>query len=181
MSAADPKSENSSRLNRRAMLKGVAAATTLAASKSAKAQQQSSGGLVQIGKRTQTRDSSLKQQATMDYERSLAHHGGRLANPPRDLFLTAKKSKMEVPFAVVIIGSGYGASITAAKLSKHLRDDQRICILERTRLGRQEPKINFARRICMGTLRRNRFGDRDEWDMRDDWFGKIHEARIGDG
>ncbi len=134
MPAPKSKSKKPTKLNRRAMLKGAAvAATTLATAATASAQrtQRKTSGLVQIGKRTQTRDSSLKQQATMDYERSLAHHGGRLANPIRDLALTAKKSKTEVPFAVVVIGSGYGASIAAAKLSKHLRNDQRICILER--------------------------------------------------
>ena len=117
------------------MLKGAAvAATTLASATVTSAQEKkrkSSGGLVQIGKRTSTKDSALKQQATMDYERSLANYGGRLANRIEDLFLTAKKSKSEVPFAVVVIGSGYGSSIAAAKLSQRLREDQRICILER--------------------------------------------------
>jgi len=74
-------------MNRRSILKGAAAAaTTLATAQTATAQQKKSSGLVQIGKRTSTRDSSLKQQATMDYERSLANYGGRLANPIRDLF-----------------------------------------------------------------------------------------------
>lgn len=120
--------------NRRSILKGAAvAATSLAGAKSASAQQRQTnvGGLVQIGKRSKTRDSSLKQQATMDYERSLANYGGRLANPIRDLFVTAEQNKSEVPFAVVVIGSGYGASIAAAKLSQKLNNDQRICILER--------------------------------------------------
>lgn len=122
----------SNRPNRRSILKGAAvAATTLAAAKSVKAQEKNTSGLVQIGKRTRTKDSSLKQQATMDYERSLSQYGGRLANPIRDLFVTAEQNKTEVPFAVVVIGSGYGASIAAAKLSQRLRTDQRICILER--------------------------------------------------
>jgi len=34
-------------------------------------------------------------------------------------------------FGVVVIGSGYGASITAAKLSQKLRPDLRMCIVER--------------------------------------------------
>lgn len=130
-----PKNESNkpSTLNRRSVLKGAVASTAALAS-TGKANARDLGakrGLVQIGQRMRTSDSPLKQQATMDYERSLSHYGGRLANPTRDLFLTAKKSKSEVPFAVVVIGSGYGASITAAKLSQQLRDDQRICILER--------------------------------------------------
>ena len=134
MKANDNSLASKKKPNRRAILKGVAAAaTTLAASKVARAQerQRKTPRLVQIGKRTTTRDSSLKQQATVDYERSLAGFGGRLSNPIRDLFVTAEKSKAQVPFAVVVIGSGYGASIAAAKLSQKLRDDQRICILER--------------------------------------------------
>ena len=138
MSRTNPNSgnENKSKPTRRAILKGAAAtATTLAGVKSASAQRpekkRQRGGLKQIVKRTTTSDSSLKQQATMDYERSLSAYGGRLSNPIRDLALTAEKSKVEVPFAVVVIGSGYGASIMATRLSQHLRDDQRICILER--------------------------------------------------
>ena len=120
--------------NRRDILKTAAvAATTLATANTAAAQQEqrTPPALVQIGKRTTTKDSALKQQATIDYQRSLAHYGGKLASPTRDLFLSAKKGGAEVPFAVVVIGSGYGASIAAAKLSQHLREDQRICILER--------------------------------------------------
>ena len=123
-----------SRIARRAVLKGAAAiATTLASAAAANSQEKKKvrGGLVQIGKRTSTKDSALKQQATMDYERSLSNYGGRLANRIEDLFLTAKNGKSKVPFAVVVIGSGYGASIAAAKLSQRLREDQRICILER--------------------------------------------------
>lgn len=132
----EARSNLASSLNRRAMLKtaataavGIAAAT---ATKSARAEAgKPAKNLVQLGKRTTTSDTAVKQQAAIDYERSLANYGGRLANPIRDLFLTAEKSKDEVPFAVTVIGSGYGASITAAKLSQHLRDDQRICMLER--------------------------------------------------
>jgi cholesterol oxidase len=128
-----PKKPAKTSLNRRTLLKSAATvAVGAAAAKSANAEAgKPVKNLVQIGKRTTTSDSAVKQQAAIDYERSLAHHGGRLANPIKDLFLTAQKSKQEVPFAVTVIGSGYGASITAAKLSQYLRDDQRICMLER--------------------------------------------------
>ena len=134
MKAKTSKPKSETNMNRRAVLKGAAATTALlASSKAAKARQQEKapGGLVQIADRTKTRDSSLKQQATMDYERSLSNYGGRLSNDIRDLWLSSKKSKTQVPFAVTVIGSGYGASIMAAKISQHLRNDQRICILER--------------------------------------------------
>lgn len=135
MQAKQPKSSAEKAPNRRTVLKGAAvAATTLASSKAAQAQQETGrrrSGISQLAKRTTTRDSSLKQQATMDYERSLAAYGGRLSRNVKDLFLTANKSDVEVPFAVTVIGSGYGASIMATRLSQSLRDDQRICILER--------------------------------------------------
>jgi len=119
-------------MQRRAFLKGAAGAAAIGVSTAttAKADLKSSG-LVQIGQRATTSDTPLKQQAAIDYATSLQAFGGRLASPTRDLFATAKKYENEVPYAVAVIGSGYGASITAAKLSKHLDDKYRICILER--------------------------------------------------
>ena len=86
--------------------------------------------LVQIGGRTKTCNSGIKNQATADYANSLSQYGGRLASPVRELFLTAQKTN-QIHFGVLVIGSGYGASIVAAKLSQHLRPDQRIAMLER--------------------------------------------------
>lgn len=86
--------------------------------------------LVQIGKRTKTRNTPLKQRAADDYRRSLAQYGGQLSNPIRELFTTAK-NRDAIHFGVIVIGSGYGASITAARLSQQLRTDHRICMLER--------------------------------------------------
>ena len=86
--------------------------------------------LVQLGARTKPCDSPLKQRAASDYAMSLQQYGGKLSNPTRELFLTAKNQNM-IHFGVVVIGSGYGASITAARLSKHLKDEHRICMLER--------------------------------------------------
>jgi cholesterol oxidase len=80
--------------------------------------------------RSYTCDTPLKQRAASDYEASLHHYGGRLANPIRQLFTTTENQSV-LHFGVVIIGSGYGASIVAARLSQHLRNDLRICILER--------------------------------------------------
>lgn len=73
-----------------------------------------------------------KEIACADYRQSLSRFGGQLSSPIRQLFLTAN-SGMEPQFAVLIIGSGYGASICAARLSQKLRPGLRIGILERGR------------------------------------------------
>ena len=77
-----------------------------------------------------TSDSRPKRRARNDYKKSLAIYGGRFSNPIRNLFIAAEE-KCNIHFGVVVIGSGYGASICAARLSSRLRDDQRICIIER--------------------------------------------------
>lgn len=82
--------------------------------------------------RRQSCDTARKQIACSDYRQSLAQHGGQLASPVRQLFLTAH-SGVAPQFAVLIIGSGYGASICAARLSQRIRPGLRIGILERGR------------------------------------------------
>jgi cholesterol oxidase len=88
------------------------------------------GKLAAIRSRSRTCDSALKQRAAKDYESSLQAFGGRLASPIRNLLITAEKDD-QIHFGVVVIGSGYGASIVAARLSQRLRSEHRICILER--------------------------------------------------
>ena len=135
--------KDSSRLTRRGLLKS-AVVTTMSVSLTAAATAQdtqtggkrksrtvkSSGGKKPAKDSLLTSDTPLKQRARKDYKRSLSCHGGRLSNPIRQLFVTAQE-KCRVQFGVVVIGSGYGASICAARLSSKLRDEHRICILER--------------------------------------------------
>jgi len=83
-----------------------------------------------LGARTRTKGSGIKARAAADYTRSLKQYGGRLANPVRDLMLTAKHED-RIHFGVMVIGSGYGSSITAARLSQRLRPEHRMCIIER--------------------------------------------------
>ncbi len=89
-------------------------------------------GRLPIIARTQPCQDDLKKRAAADYCHSFARYGGRLSNPIRQLFLAAEEA-FAVPFAVAIIGSGYGASICAARISQHLDPSQRMCILERGR------------------------------------------------
>ncbi len=83
-----------------------------------------------LRQRNQTCNSSLKQQAALDYELSLRSYGGRLSTATRKLFAATERED-GIHFGVVVIGSGYGASIVAARLSQQLRPDARICMLER--------------------------------------------------
>ncbi len=126
--------ESSEGLPRRTILKtavGAAFATIGVAAGNAKIHADvGSEKLARIKERSRTCDTPLKQRAADDYGRSLQVYGGRLASPIRDLFVAAEKTE-SVHFGVVVIGSGYGASIVAAKLSQRLRPEHRICVLER--------------------------------------------------
>jgi len=126
-------------INRRSALKTAAATATGIAAASlgsaAPAQQprqarQPVKNLVQISKRRRACDTPLKKRAHDDYTTSLQKYGGQLANPVRDLMLTTKHED-RIHFGALVIGSGYGASIAAAKLSKYLRPEHRMCIIER--------------------------------------------------
>jgi cholesterol oxidase len=118
------------------MLRAAAAATVAAGATCSKLNaagcntNSGTGPLVQLTGRRQTSGNPLKTRAAADYQRSLAQYGGRLASPIRELFNTAKKQDC-VHFGVLVIGSGYGASITAARLSQRLNPNHRIAILER--------------------------------------------------
>lgn len=128
-----PTSKSRPGITRRAAIAaaGASAATLCSASQaSAKTNRQPIKNLVQLGVRTTTKGSGLKARAAADYTRSLKQYGGRLANPVRDLMLTAKHED-RIHFGVMVIGSGYGASITAARLSQQLRPEHRMCIIER--------------------------------------------------
>ncbi|MFK7769987.1 MAG: GMC family oxidoreductase N-terminal domain-containing protein [Mariniblastus sp.] len=116
--------------SRRTALKAASVAAIAAMSAGKTKAQEPIRNLVQFGKRTKTSNTPLKQRAMDDYRQSLQQYGGKLSSSARELFLTAEETD-KIHFGVVVIGSGYGASIAAAKLSQHLRDDYRICILER--------------------------------------------------
>ena len=124
------------KINRRSAIKsaaaaaGVAAAAKFSPAAEAQTRRQPAKNLVQIGKRLKTCDTPLKQRAHDDYTNSLQQYGGQLANPIRDLMLTTKHDD-RIHFGALVIGSGYGASIAAAKLSKYMRPEHRIAIIER--------------------------------------------------
>lgn len=131
------KTKNSSQsIDRRKMLKSAAAAAATAAVSGGVAHgagcanTNGPGPLVQLRQRQKTDGNPIKTRAAMDYQTSLSQYGGRLASPIRELFNTAKKKEC-VQFGVLVIGSGYGAAVTAARLSQRLNPNHRIAILER--------------------------------------------------
>ena len=132
--------KNAKRESRRRLLKS-AIVTTMSVNlagqafaddkvKSSKLPVVNSGGAKPIQDRLRSSDTPLKQRARKDYAKSLGAHGGKLSTPIRQLFVTAKDD-CEIHFGVVVIGSGYGASICAARLSSRLKDEHRICMIER--------------------------------------------------
>ena len=109
-----PSSKHKSKLTRRAAIAtaGAAAVAACGASQAAaKTNRTPVKNLVQLGVRTTTKGSGIKARAAADYTRSLKQFGGRLANPIRDLMLTAKHED-RIHFGVLVIGSGYGSSLS---------------------------------------------------------------------
>ncbi len=80
--------------------------------------------------RRTTGPSEFKDAAIADYAANMARFGGRLASPVQGL-INACPRGVPWQFDVVIIGSGYGASVTAARLAKRLRPGGRLAIIER--------------------------------------------------
>ncbi len=90
---------------------------------------ETSPALVQLG---HSKPTSLKQRAINDYRRSMETFGGQLSNPPEQLFY-ASLQPPEQQFDILIVGSGYGASICAARLAPQLRAGVRMAMIERGR------------------------------------------------
>lgn len=73
---------------------------------------------------------ATKVRAMNDYATSLQAFGGRLAAPIDALFNAPCNGK-PWQYDVLIIGSGYGASICAARLASKLRPGNRLAVIER--------------------------------------------------
>ncbi|MEM8733299.1 MAG: GMC family oxidoreductase N-terminal domain-containing protein [Planctomycetota bacterium] len=109
----------------------VAAGASLAAGTQAKADNWGRE-LGQVGGRRQTGPSVYKTQAVQDYRQNMAAFGGRLSAPINRLLQPVHRTT-PWQFDVLVIGSGYGASISAARIASRLKPGSRLGILERGR------------------------------------------------
>ena len=151
-----------------AMAAGVALATTsestgaiLGATPVARpASDDTKQGLAAFADKSKTFDSSLKQLARQDYRQSFQAWGGQLSNSSDELF-HAIRCGGQPAFDFLIIGSGYGASILATRLSAQAHHPQRIAILER---GREWLPGTFPDRFSdlSGQTRESIFGPRQK-------------------
>ena len=80
--------------------------------------------------RSQRKLTPLKKRAMLDYQQSMAAFGQRLTCSNASLRRHAKNGTR---FDVILIGSGYGGAITAARLAQHARPGVNIALLERGR------------------------------------------------
>ena len=123
-------------LSRRTAIQLSAAAIAAATSCLAKAERpQSTLGKSTLGeilRRRHTGDSAYKATAIADYHANVAAFGGRLSAPVERL-LAPMPRQTPWQFDVLIIGSGYGASISAARLAAALRPGSRLGVIERGR------------------------------------------------
>lgn len=121
------------KLDRRTWLSGAAGLATAATA--ATTAKKSNGDLSfasapTLLSRRRSPDSLIKQAAREDYRNSLKLFDGKLRSDPQTLYRLPPNGK-PYQIDVLIVGSGYGASIAAARLSARMRPGSRIAILER--------------------------------------------------
>ena len=87
-------------------------------------------GLGRNVKKLKSAMTPIKQRAIHDYTCSLKPWGGRLANSSGEL---RSLSCQDQCLDVIVIGSGYGGAITAARLAQRMPNGSRLAILERGR------------------------------------------------
>lgn len=119
--------------NRRETLKIAAVASAATLGKSASADFAPIRSLPVIAQRAISRPSELKRQAIADYAQSMKQFGGAMSRHGRHLISDRCRGNRQTNFDVLIIGSGYGASICAARLAMSKRPGVRIAMLERGR------------------------------------------------
>ncbi|MEQ1825898.1 MAG: GMC oxidoreductase [Pirellula sp.] len=123
-------------ITRRDWLKAVGLSTAAIAGAVSKSKTASAdlslGSLPQTLARRSTSSSIYKETAIADHARNMQPFGGTMATHPRCL-LHPSPTGRPWQFDVLIVGSGYGASIAAARLSAKMQPGSRIALLERGR------------------------------------------------
>lgn len=124
--------DESAKSDRRSVLGKISSATALTILGTA-SQVRADPDLVHLRANLRRRNSKLsplKTRAMHDYRSSLSCYGGRLSNPAEQLTQASCRGEL---IDVLIVGSGYGGSIAAARLSAARRPDARVAVLERGR------------------------------------------------
>jgi cholesterol oxidase len=131
-SSAPEQSTAPNRLNRRAVLQLTAGAAVASAGRNLTSSPPETGKLSQVLGRRRTGDSIYKSRAMSDYAHCMAEFGGGLAAPHHRLQQPQPRST-PWQFDILVVGSGYGASIAAARLAPRLSPGHRLGVLERGR------------------------------------------------
>ena len=121
-----PNSCNSSRRRALGKATGLAALSLLGAAES-----RADLDIFHLRSHLQRRKSHLtplKTRAMQDYRASMSSFGGSLANPPEQLQQASQQGGV---LDVLIVGSGYGGAINAARLAQRMRPGGQLAVLER--------------------------------------------------
>lgn len=118
------------KISRRQMMASAAIASTIALGNGGKVEAKQKLKLGTAFKRLKSHVTPIKQRAMRDYTESMSAWGGRLATTGDEI---RRHAQCDQFFDVLIVGSGYGGAITAARLAQRMRPGTRIAVLERGR------------------------------------------------
>jgi cholesterol oxidase len=119
--------------SRRQFLKaGAAAAAASLAAQAPPATAAPGDSLGSVSQRVQSFPSAIKDLAASDYQADMRPFGGSLAQP-FELLKHAPQANGPWQFDILIIGSGYGGAVCAARLAAALAPGRRLAVLERGR------------------------------------------------
>ncbi|NND98862.1 MAG: GMC family oxidoreductase [Pirellulaceae bacterium] len=119
--------------SRRNLLKATVAAAATTSVGKAKADVALIRSLPIMTRRASSSESEIKKRAIADYHANMRQFGGSLACHGRPLLQQAPRAGVPWNFDVLIVGSGYGASICAARLAMAKRPGVRLAVIERGR------------------------------------------------
>ena len=106
-----------------------------------------------ITNRVRSYESDYKKRAISDYVANMKPFGGSLSRHGRHLLKQNARFNSPFDFDILIIGSGYGASVCAARLAAAKRPETRLGMIER---GREYVPGTFSDRLC-DTTKESRF------------------------